>query len=366
MNAPSPPPRKLLEPGDAAPWLRAQALGGLPNYVFDTAAGRPMLLLFFGTASRPESAAAIAEVQANRALFDDRNACFFGVSCDPSDAADGRIVQQIPGIRFFLDYGRDVSRLFGAWGEADDAYLPHWLLLDRTLRVVARFPIGAGSAAIAALESAAAAPQGPDWAPVLMVPGVFEPPLCRHLIDLYERDGGFESGFMREVDGKTVLVADPGHKQRRDCDIEDGALQSQLILRIRRLLPEIKKAFDFRVTRIERYIVACYDSHSGGFFKAHRDNTTTGTAHRRFAVTINLNSEDYEGGDLRFPEFGDRTYRAPSGGAVVFSCSLLHEATPVTRGTRYAFLPFLYDDEAAKIREANNNFLGEGVSAYKV
>ena len=38
---------------------------------------------------------------------------------------------------------------------------------------------------------------------------------------------------------------------------------------------------------------------------------------------------------------------------MVFSCSLLHEATPVTKGTRYAVLPFLYDDAAAKIWEAN-------------
>jgi hypothetical protein len=38
----------------------------------------------------------------------------------------------------------------------------------------------------------------------------------------------------------------------------------------------------------------------------------------------------------------------------------------VTRGRRYAFLPFLYDDEAAKIREANNRFLGESGGAYKV
>jgi hypothetical protein len=37
----------------------------------------------------------------------------------------------------------------------------------------------------------------------------------------------------------------------------------------------------------------------------------------------------------------------------------------ITRGKRYAFLPFLYDDAAAKIREANNKFLGEGVGAYR-
>ena len=50
----------------------------------------------------------------------------------------------------------------------------------------------------------------------------------------------------------------------------------------------------------------------------------------------------------------------------MFSCPLLHAVSAVTRGRRYAFLPFIYDDEAARIREANNAHLGEGVGAYKV
>lgn len=37
----------------------------------------------------------------------------------------------------------------------------------------------------------------------------------------------------------------------------------------------------------------------------------------------------------------------------MFSCSLLHEAQPVTKGRRYAFLPFLYDHEGARLRERN-------------
>ena len=126
----------------------------------------------------------------------------------------------------------------------------------------------------------------------------------------------------------------------------------------------IERAFQFRPTRLERYIVACYDSVVGGHFRAHRDNTTKGTAHRRFAVSINLNAEEFEGGDLAFPEYGPRLYRPPTGGAVVFSCSLLHEARPVTQGRRFAFLPFLYDDAAAAIREQNNVFLAENVGAY--
>ena len=104
---------------------------------------------------------------------------------------------------------------------------------------------------------------------------------------------------------------------------------------------------------MDRYIVACYDSAIGGHFYRHRDNVNAGAQHRRFAVTINLN-KDYDGCDLVFPEFGRRVYRAPHGGAVVFSCGALHQVTPMTRGRRYAFLAFLYGEADAALREKNN------------
>jgi predicted 2-oxoglutarate/Fe(II)-dependent dioxygenase YbiX len=87
--------------------------------------------------------------------------------------------------------------------------------------------------------------------------------------------------------------------------------------------------------------VACYDADVGGHFHRHRDNVNAGARHRRFALSINLNN-DFEGGDLIFPEFGRRTYRPPVGGAIVFSCGALHQVLPVTRGRRFAFLAFLY------------------------
>jgi predicted 2-oxoglutarate/Fe(II)-dependent dioxygenase YbiX len=58
-----------------------------------------------------------------------------------------------------------------------------------------------------------------------------------------------------------------------------------------------------------------------------------------------------------FPEFGRKVYRPPDGGALVFSCGALHQVTPITRGKRYAFLAFLYGEEDAKKREANNSML---------
>ena len=133
---------------------------------------------------------------------------------------------------------------------------------------------------------------------------------------------------------------------------------------LRRIYPEILKVYSFNATRMERYIIACYSAEDSAHFRAHRDNTTKGTAHRRFAVSINLNSE-FEGGEVSFPEYGPRSFKPPPGGAVIFPCALLHAVSQVTSGSRYAFLPFLYDDEAAKVREANNKFLGEGVEAYR-
>ncbi len=85
-------------------------------------------------------------------------------------------------------------------------------------------------------------------------------------------------------------------------------------------------------------------------------NVPNGGTDGRFAVSLNLNA-DYDGGELMFPEYGAARFRPPTGGACVFSCSLLHEAAPVTRGERFVYVPFLYDEEAAAIRLQNERFL---------
>lgn len=355
----------MLTVGEAAPWFHAPALDGNPDYAFDLAGGRAVLMLFFGTTRHPAVAAALAELQKRRDLFDDSHACFFGVTVDPSDSEQGRIAQQLPGIRFLLDHDRAVSRLYGAV-RGGPAYAGHWLLLDASLRVAGVFPLAESKAALDACAALARAPFEGDWAPVVQVPNVLEPDLCRRLISFYEERGGEESGFMRDVDGITRLLLDPSHKVRSDCPVDDPDLVAALHMRMfHRLKPMIVRAFQFDPTRIERLLVGCYDAESGGHFRAHRDNTSRGTAHRRFAVTINLNADEYEGGELVFPEYGARRYKPPTGGAVVFSCSLLHQAMPVTKGRRYAFLPFLYDEEGAKLRERNTRFLEGDLATYE-
>lgn len=335
------------------------------RFTFYSVAGRYIVLTFFGSSTHPAANAVLAHMNTRTDFFNDSHAAFFGISTDPADEA--RLSTQ-PGIRYFWDFDKTLSTEYGAIDD-NGVHYPFTMVLDPMLRVIARIPMGNVEQHNASLDHIITTLPHIDrhagvplHAPVLVIPRIFEPEFCKELINLYNHHGGEQSGFMREIDGKTIGVLDDNFKRRKDFtfdyhpDLEHmrAAIRDRIL---RNLVPGIHKAFQFNVTRMERYIVACYDSESEGFFRPHRDNTTKGTAHRRFACTINLNAEEFEGGTLRFPEFGTRSYRAPTGGAVVFSCSLLHEALPVTKGTRYAFLPFLYDEDAAKIRDQNRHSL---------
>ncbi len=63
------------------------------------------------------------------------------------------------------------------------------------------------------------------------------------------------------------------------------------------------------------------------------------------------------------PEYGRQLYAPPRGGAIVFSCSLLHKATAVTREKRYAYVPFLYDEAGERIRKENARFVDEDATS---
>ena len=191
-------------------------------------------------------------------------------------------------------------------------------------------------------------------APALIVPRVLDFALCDLLVGLYDQVGGEDLGFLLDRDGKhrdgdrssPEAAARSRHRACRSCatpSADQIAPPSPAGGRsaISSSPPRAWTAISSPVTT----------ARSGGHFFRHRDNVNAGAEHRRFAVSINLNG-DYEGCDLVFPEFGRRTYRAPVGGAIVFSCGALHEVTPIRRGRRYAFLPFLYGEEDAALRGA--------------
>ena len=299
----------------------------------------------------------------HRALFDDVRASFFAVSIDPADEAEGRVRDTLPGLRFAFDFDEAVSRACGALSavpgaEGRKAFQQVWIVVDPTLHVLATFPFAGPDGTEcheAVLNFVERLPSPGDYAgleipaPVLLLPNVFEPDLCRHLIELYDADDRAESGVMRNGIG----VIDAGFKKRRDHTIDDPGLIQEIQVRImRRVVPEIARLFFMRISRMERYLIGCYAAEDGGHFAPHRDNSQSITAHRRFAVSINLNG-DFTGGSVSFPEYNLRGYKAPPGWAVVFPANILHAVSQVTAGRRYAFLPFVYDDAGAQIRLQN-------------
>jgi predicted 2-oxoglutarate/Fe(II)-dependent dioxygenase YbiX len=196
---------------------------------------------------------------------------------------------------------------------------------------------------IAAIHEAAGPPITSTVAPVLLIPGVFEPAFCTELIAHLETDcgGGEESRVLVLESGKQELVLDPSIKQRRESLPRDPTIEARMHERLqRRALPEIARVFNFQVSRRDPFKLLAYPEQAG-YFRAHRDNETPDVAHRRFALSVNLNAGDYAGGEFRFPEFGPHRYSPATGGAIAFSCSLLHEVLPVSSGLRYAMTTFL-------------------------
>ena len=200
-----------------------------------------------------------------------------------------------------------------------------------------------------AIDQARATPRANDAgrylkgvAPVLLVPDVLTPEQCRSLIERWETMGHEEGEVGSIVKGKETRRVHKEMKSRRDHFIMDEAMLQDLGALVgRRIAPELNKAFGFAKFRFDRFVVTCYDSERGDCFRRHRDNQAPSTQDRRFALTLNLNTGEYEGGGLTFPEYGPHRYDPPAGGAILFSCSLLHEALPITKGRRFTLLNFL-------------------------
>ena len=349
---------------DPAPWFSARTVTG-KSFDLQVAAGRWIVLCFLGSFDDPRAKQELAGLLCDAGLFNEDHIVAYGIlTTPPENIAPLRNISG-PALSFLADYDCELSRTYGA------LKMSRTVVLDPMLRTVANIPwdhpeghLNVLSNLLRSLPCIDHAAGVPMNAPVLIVPRVFEFPFCDILVKLYERMGGEDSGFMLDRAGKTQTVIDHRLKRRSDLPLVAPELREAIRCRIvRRILPVVTRYFQFEATRMDRQIVACYDSAIGGHFYRHRDNVNAGAQHRRFAITLNLNN-DYEGCDLQFPEFGRNVYRAPVGGALLFSCGALHQVTPITRGRRYAFLAFIYGEADAALRAVNNEQLEQGEERY--
>lgn len=317
--------RALIAPGERAPDFALPRGGedGATRF-YGLAGGRPVVLILAGDAD-----ALVADVVTR--LTETR------------EDLDLHVVARaatVPVAGSFSDVDGQVHHAYGAAGR------PVALVLDPNLRVAATVVIEDATTAFAAIVAAVPAPPpdhgvAPRLAPVLFVADALRAALRDELIQRWEAEGSVATGVETVVEGARAEATDLRRKRRRDHIVTDPALLRRLTQHLgARIFPELQKAFAFSAGGFEGFKIGCYTDEDRGHFEAHRDNLSAGTAHRRFGLTVNLN-EDYDGGELRFPEYGPARYRPAAGEALVFSGSHLHEVVPVERGRRFVLLSFV-------------------------
>lgn len=335
MHAKTPIPP--LAPGDIAPRFSLPRADGRARFDShaDEVSGRPLALAFAETPDAPAVKALLERRAAIEALG---GLAWAVVRRAPKTAGDGVLID---------GDGRMTAHFASA--------AAGFALIGRNGHAVLTAP-GAAADGLARVEAllreiqAAAAPRPAErQAPVLIVPDVLSPADCQRLMTVYNVDGNVfvEPGHGvqdRKTDYK-MRIPEYGRKDRIDHWVVNPQTMGFINDRLqRRLFPEIQKAFHYRVTKHERYRIGCYEGERGGELHGHRDNTQPNVAHRRFACSINLNAEDFEGGELAFPEFGGQRFSPRTGEAAVFSSSILHEPLHVTTGRRLVLLAFLFGD----------------------
>ena len=335
-----------LSAGDIAPRCVLPVLdGGIVDIHADDIAGNPIVLLFCPRFSKAVADAVTQMIAAQRS-FIAAGARLLAITLDDADAARA---QHIP-FPVLLDGSGAIFRTFDA--AMDES--PTTVVLrpnQHVMAIVKSSPSQQAANALAHVEGLAKERETvlmTHHPPVLLVPDVLSAEDCRDLVTIFETRG---QTFVPPGPGIDYIgtdykmrIPEYGRADRIDHWIVDKSTETLLHHRIeQRLLPEIVKAFQYRITRWERLRIGCYQGERGGELHGHRDNVEP-TPYRRFAMSINLNVDEFTGGELRFPEFGDQRYRPANGTAIAFSSSLFHEALHVTAGRRLVLLAFLFGD----------------------
>jgi predicted 2-oxoglutarate/Fe(II)-dependent dioxygenase YbiX/peroxiredoxin len=338
-----------IMPGDRAPNFALQRTASAATMFYEYCRGVPMLLYFFDRIGAGPGYAGFGALAARQAEIAPLGQIL--AICREKVEATEELARR-GGIEFTVlsDHEARVGPAYaqGCARPSSDGLL---LILDANQRVI-EIASGYGEDAVAAaidrlrgLPPLTPATERDELAPVLIVPNVLDRNWCERLIEVWRKD--HSEGGIADTSSETGRAINYGSKKRLDHLVADMALAREIAQAIGpRIAAETTKAFYFDEFKLDSFVICSYDSARGDFFKPHRDNLIPALAHRRFAVTINLNTDEFEGGGLRFAEYGPHTYRPPRGGAIVFSCSLLHEVLPPTRGRRFALLTFLLDPKS--------------------
>lgn len=180
-------------------------------------------------------------------------------------------------------------------------------------------------------------------APVLRIPMVFEPMLCRNLVEWIQRE---------------KKNPDPT-KPAIDLEIQK-ILQLAMDAHIgTRVVPRLRNAFRYQPRfREPPRLWNHQDLPLNQLIRTNQE-----ASYREFALMIALNPESVEGGEIEFMEYHGAKYALQTGEAIVFSTQLMQQFLPVTKGDRYWYATFFYtepqnnlgDDKAPNLSNPSDN-----------
>lgn len=342
-------PKQQLAAGDRVPNFVLPDHKGTFTMLYDRVKGWPTVVLFAGVFHPPILPSPLLAFEAAAGKLEAQRIDVFCVSL----AAPEAVQAMAPRMHLWADPERKITEAYlsqlglGGCGALKDGSVIG-VLLDSNQRILAVMSGKAADLSQQVLDFYANRPAAPapqvrrSTVPVMVIPNLLDPEMCTALIEQFEKGNAQEGTVASVLAGQELERIHHDRKKRLDYKIEDPAMHRILNNVIgRRIAPELDKAFHFQGFKFDRFLVCRYAADRGDRFRTHRDNISPETAERRFAMTLNLNGDEYEGGELVFPEYSEDRYKPGNGGAVVFSCSLLHEALPVTKGVRFALLTFL-------------------------
>lgn len=105
--------------------------------------------------------------------------------------------------------------------------------------------------------------------------------------------------------------------------------------------------FNYDITLQEPFQFASYDSTRQEFYGKHLDTTfsrPSSAASRKLSMVLQLTDPDaYEGGELALYQCAEPTLVPKKKGMLVmFPSFIMHEVTPVTKGTRYSLVSWCH------------------------
>jgi Rps23 Pro-64 3,4-dihydroxylase Tpa1-like proline 4-hydroxylase len=126
-------------------------------------------------------------------------------------------------------------------------------------------------------------------------------------------------------------------KELRDVLVarETFSREVEQTLKLPQVLDEINRLFGLRLRSYSGYVASRY--HVGCHIKAHCDTDFLNT--RRVVTAIYYLNEEYEGGEIFFPQFGPEV-RTSTGDLLLFLSEYSHGVKPILNGERYSVIWF--------------------------